>query len=473
MGCCGQHSLNRSVSCTRSVRRISRHRQVSLAVYVCLLKLTALDAIANEEVLATEPHPDNATDLQGPLHSGFGERPEAPDSIFPRLTEWLNQQSEPVKSTAFGYDFRTYYFDRRDSATSKSVAWTAGGQLTYTSGWWRNLALSANYYMSEEFDAPSDKPGSGLLQSNNDNINVLGELNLRLRIPNDNGDMQVRLGRQRLDLPFINKQDIRAVPASHEGITLVRRDSDLDFIVGHLTKFKNYDSDEFLYMSEAAGAPGTDDGVALIGARASVFDNFTVGAINYFGENTFDTFYAEGEYNSTLGSEIDLRVSAQYTHQTSTGNELIGDFSTDTSGLRVALGWRDFVFKVAGTLTSDNFAVQSPWGGTPSYNSVQRLDFDRAGEKSYSFGMSYNVGRWVQGLSGFITLVTGRDAVVAGTTSSLPDRNEYDITLDYKPPGEFWRGLWIRVRANYIDTAGDGEQVREYRAIVNFPIRVL
>ena len=307
----------------RATLKQSRHHLVTFALYAGLLNFAVPHAVANEEVLATEPHPENATDLQGPLQAGFAERPEAPESLFPGATAWVDRQPEPMKGTAFGYDFRTYYFDRRNSATSKSKAWTAGGQLTYTSGWWKNLALKANYYMSEEIEAPSDKPGTGLLQPNNDNINILGELNLRLRIEDENGDMQLRLGRQRLDLPFVNSHDIRAVPASHEGIILGRRDSDLDFIIGHLTKFKDYDSEDFIYMSEAAGAPGTDNGVTLIGARASVFDNFTVGAISYFGENTFDTFYTEGEYYGAIGTDIDFRVSAQYTRQTSNGNELI------------------------------------------------------------------------------------------------------------------------------------------------------
>jgi hypothetical protein len=457
----------------RATLKQSRHHLATLALYASLLNFAAPKATANEEILATIPHPENATDLQGSLQAGFAQRREVPDSLFPGATAWVGRQSEPMKGTAFGYDFRTYYFDRRNSSTSKAKAWTAGGQLTYTSGWWNNLALSANYYSSWAIDAPSDKPGTGLLQPNNDDINVLGELNLRLRISDENGDMQVRLGRQRLDLPFVNKHDIRAVPASHEGITVVRRDSNLDFVIGHLTKFKNYDSQEFVYMSEAAGAPGTDNGLTLIGARASFFDNFTVGAINYFGEDTFDTFYIESEYHDAIGTDIDFRVSAQYTRQTSNGNELIGNFSTDTAGLRFAFGWHDFVFKVARTSTSDDFNVQKPWGGTPSYNSIQRLDFDRAGEESYTFGMSYNAEQWIPGLSGFLTLATGRDAVVPGTSIGLPDRNEYDITFDYKPPGNFWKGLWIRVRANYIDTKGDGENVRDYRVIINFPIRVL
>ena len=53
----------------------------------------------------------------------------------------------------------------------------------------------------------------------------------------------------------------------------------------------------------------------LSGMPIIVVGNITVGAINYFGENTFDTFYTEGEYHGVLGTDIDFRVSAQYTRQ--------------------------------------------------------------------------------------------------------------------------------------------------------------
>ncbi|MGI9288487.1 MAG: OprD family outer membrane porin, partial [Pseudomonadales bacterium] len=176
-----------------------------------------------------------------------------------------------------------------------------------------------------------------------------------------------------------------------------------------------------------------------------------------------------------LGDELDFRVSVQYTRQSSTGDELIGDFNTDSGGVQLALGWQDFIFKVAGTVTSNDFGVQKPWGGTPSYLSIQRLDFDRAGERAYLLGVAYNADRWIKGLSGFATFAFGSDAEVAETGIDLPDRNEFDFTIDYKPKNGILRGFWIRARANFIATEGDDEDIgdiRDFRVIVNYPIRL-
>ena len=77
------------------------------------------------------------------------------------------------------------------------------------------------------------------------------------------------------------------------------------------------------------------------------------------------------------------------------------------------------------------------------------------------------------GLSSFINVVWGSDAENAATGSGLPDRTEYDITIDYKPPKGLFQGFWLRARANYIDIDGDGQDVRDYRLTLNYEIPFL
>lgn len=67
----------------------------------------------------------------------------------------------------------------------------------------------------------------------------------------------------------------------------------------------------------------------------------------------------------------------------------------------------------------------------------------------------------------------GSDAEDPATGAGLPDRTEYDVTVDWKPPTGLLKGLWLRARANYIDIAGDDEDVRDYRVILNYEIPFL
>ena len=98
-------------------------------------------------------------------------------------------------------------------------------------------------------------------------------------------------------------------------------DSSLDYIVGHLTKFNDFDSNDFVHMSEAAGAGGTDKGVTLAGVRFPVNDDFTIGSTYYYGWDTFSTFFVEGTYHRVLAGDLDFRVSGQFTDQRSVGDE--------------------------------------------------------------------------------------------------------------------------------------------------------
>jgi hypothetical protein len=56
---------------------------------------------------------------------------------------------------------------------------------------------------------------------------------------------------------------------------------------------------------------------------------------------------------------------------------------------------------------------------------------------------------------------------------ALPDRTEYDITVDWKPPEGILEGLWVRARYNHIDNVGDGERNRDYRLILNYTLPFL
>ena len=59
------------------------------------------------------------------------------------------------------------------------------------------------------------------------------------------------------------------------------------------------------------------------------------------------------------------------------------------------------------------------------------------------------------------------------TGADLPDRTEYNLTVDYKPPLGLLQGLWLRLRYAQLDIEGDGETVRDIRIIMNYDFPIL
>jgi hypothetical protein len=442
---------------------------------VALLATLAFHQItgAAEYILVESPPPESAGKLQVPIDYAFREKPLSERFLLKGLKERLKDLPPFWRDTRVDFHSRTYAFDRRNSSTDKAEAWTVGGQVEYESGRWNNLGIRAAYYFSSKLHA--DGGDTGLLAPGQKNISLLAEANLSYEFTNTvlKGSV-VRLYRQTLTLPFVNKHDIRMLPAVHEGYTIWRENSSLDYIVGHLTQFKDYDSDDFVSMSEAAGAFGTNKGLTLAGGRISLSDDYSVGAIDYYGWDTFNTFYAEATYHKVLTENLDIRLSSQFTYQSSVGDELVGDFDTTQFGTKGAIAWQGAVVTLAGSITGDDAGIRKPWGGTPSYLSIQRFTFDRANEKALLLGISYNTDYFSsRGLSSFINIAHGFYAKTSSTGADLPERTEYDITVDYKPPDGFLEGLWVRARFNYVDMEDSSDTVRDFRIIVNYTLTLL
>lgn len=461
--------------CGSILGRLVRLSKPLSSCVALLATLTAHQiADASEYIRVESPPPKSADELQDPIDRAFRKKPLSERYFLKGLKEGLKDLPSFWRDTKVGFHFRTYVFDRRNSSTDKSEAWTAGGRVVYESGRWNNFKIRAAYYFTNELD--SDGGDTGLLAPGQKNISRLGEANLSYEFTDTvlEGSV-VRLYRQTLNLPFVNKHDIRMLPAIHEGYMIGRRDnSSLNYVVGHLTKFKDYDSDHFVEMSEAAGAFGTNKGLTIAGARVPLSDDCTVGAIDYYGWDTFNTFYAEATYHKVLTEGLDLRLSGQFTDQRSVGDELVGDFDTTHFAVKGAFAWRGAIITLAGSITDDEADIRKPWGGTPSYLSIQRFDFDRANEKAVLLGLSYNTGYFsALGFSSFINIAHGFDAEDPPTGADLPDRTEYDITVDYKPPHGFLEGLWIRFRYNYVDIEDNDENVRDFRIVVNYTIQFL
>ena len=444
--------------------------RTTLTIAITAATLATGNSHAAEYIDAQSPTANSAVALNGPLAHAFRARPRLVRKALTSWQERLEERAPFWRDTILDFDLRSFDFDRRNSGSDEREAWAVGGRLAYESGRWHNSSVRAALYNSTELSASGGD--TGLLAPGHRNINVIGEANLSYEFDATplKGSV-MRLYRQTLELPYLNKVDIRMLPASHEGYTISRSDSGLDYFAGHITKFKDFDSDEFVHMSEAAGADGTDKGLTALGVNVPISEKLTIGAGDLYGWDTFSTFFAEGSYHTVLRGRLDTRLSAQFTHQHSVRDELVGDFKTHHVAAQAAFGWRSVVLKIGGSITSDNADIRKPWGGSPSYLGLMRSDFDRANEKALLVGLSYSSERL--GLSGYVNVAWGSEAESPATAAPLPDRAEYDITLDWKPPRPPLEGLWIRARYAQLDIQGDGETVRDIRLIINYRIPFL
>ena len=127
------------------------------------------------------------------------------------------------------------------------------------------------------------------------------------------------------------------------------------------------------------------------GARFTPIKALSFGAINYYVPDTWNIFYAEGNYTWPLTDKLGLKLQGQFTEQDSVGGDnLIGSFGTRVGGAQASLSYNNAISGRRFPSRRSRENINSPYGTYPGYLSLIEKDFNRAGEKAWLFGFSYD-----------------------------------------------------------------------------------
>lgn len=445
------------------------------AVLIIVLVFLGASAWAQSEPSIELPPPSSVDEIVTPLEWSF-----APKPVRPRITEWLKGQLKDappfLRDSLLNLHIRSGYFFEEQFDDSKKEAWALGGWLEYRSGWlFDHLGVAATVYTSQPLYAPGDRDGTLMLQAGQDGCTVLGQAYGRIRIWEEN---EFRFFRQAYDTPYLNKNDGRMVPNTFEGYSFHGAFGDekaigaLKYVAGYVSKIKERNENQFVSMSEDAGAD-VDRGTFMAGALFTR-GPWSIGAIDYYTEDTLNIFYAETKRRWKLGGDWGLALGAQLSDQQSVGdNQLTGSpFHTLQGGVSLDVSFRNALLTVAFTSTDADRDMISPWSSYPGFTSCQVRDFNRAGEDALMFKLSYDFKRFVEGLSAYALYTVGTGRRNASTGESLPDENEFDADVQYRFQGEWLKGLTLRFRYGAVHESG-GERIHQVRAFLNYDIPFL
>ena len=421
---------------------------VLVGMFAALLSIVPGVATAQHDVSGAEV---DTADGERPSSTETGQAPL--DESFTRShDEWVRETRRKAwKDTKFDAQIRSYYLDRDKYDGSESEAWALGGSLGFKTGYFRErFALGATGYTSQRLHGPEDKDGTTLLAPGQHGYTVLGELYGELLL---NKDMRLGIGRRGVDTPYLNRNDSRMTPNTFEAITLqgVRGGGEGQAEwrggAGYVDEIKVRNSDEFVSMATAAGAPaGVERGVYVAGANYKKGD-LSIGAIDYYSDDIINIFYTEMKVAQPLGNDLRLQFALQYSDQQSTGDNLLrgADFSSEQWGAKAELGVGSALFSAAHTSAGGDTNMQSPWSSYPGYTSVQIEDFNRDGEDAWMLRAAYNFPS-VKGLSLYGLWVNGSDPQDPGQFA----KDEYDLNLQWTLASGPLKGLMLRLRYAHI-----------------------
>jgi hypothetical protein len=79
-----------------------------------------------------------------------------------------------------------------------------------------------------------------------------------------------------------------------------------------------------------------------------------------------------------------------------------------------------------------------------------------------------------EGVTAYALFVHGWERANPTTKASVPNENEFDVDLQWRPQWDFLKGLWVRTRyANVHQYDGPKDTIHDFRVIVNYDIPLL
>jgi hypothetical protein len=408
------------------------------------------------------------------------ELPDAAGPFTDAIRRAVRGWAPVLADSTLSARFRSYYMYGKLVNNSRREAWAYGGWLRWKSGRLLDrIRFGLGFYTSQPIHAPSNRGGTQLLRPRQRPFSVFGETYAAVELAEGH---ELRLYRQLYDIPYLNKRDNRMTPNSFEaysiqgGLPASGWRPGIQYIAGWVSRIKERNSDRFRSMAEQAGAGDAKRGLAMAGVDLALTPDVTVGVLNHHVPDVLNIFYSRGTWTRRLSDELALSTEVHYTHQRSTGDDLLIGSSFDTYFLAgfVGASYRGATLSFAMSTTSDEQRIRSPYGSRPSPVDRMLRSFDRADEQAWDAALIYSFKEHgLPQLTVFGSYTRGTGARNPETRASLPDQSEVDLTADYHLKRTRLRGLWVRLRGAFVNqSSGSGSQ-NELRIILNYDWPVL
>lgn len=463
------------------MRLIERHRRIAASLATAATLAISAGAAA-QSARDEDPIPSSPLQDLTAIQRVFRPPPPPPLTMFPELREHWKDTPAFLRDSKFDINFRSFYRDAVTNApggVTVNEAWATGGSVAAETGrLFDAVSLGAVLYTSLPVYAPSEYGNTGLLLPNQQGYAVVGQLYGRVHLFDT---LVATVGRYFYDTPFLGPQDNRMTPNTFFGYTLTGtfgsgKDGGPTFRYGGgwIGAIKPRDSFEFQSMARKAGA-NADYGVGVLGGLLT-WGPASIGAIEYYSQDTINIFYTEAMYGVNFGSSLSAIAAAQFVDQRSTGQNLLngGDyFATNQFGTRIELGDERGILTIGYSVVNPSFAIQIPWSANPFYTNALIQTFQRAGEQALTVGLSYvftDIG--MPGVAASVFYFNGWTGSPAAGGPLV--ETEWDFNLEWRPNWKPLQGLWLRARYGTTSLYQNNARTNtdDVRLILNYNVKL-
>jgi len=290
-----------------------------------------------------------------------------------------------------GY-IRAGYQDHDISGDKSYKSDSLGGKLHLETEKYNGISGAVSFYTTNKINN-NDTEGVPFFNSNNKSYSILGEAFLQGVFYNTT----IKLGRQELDTPFADTDDIGMIPNTFEAGVLINKDiPDTTIVLAQVQKWAGVDAqkpEEFTKMYN-------DDSVKTFGISYDGIKDLALSGWYYDlkAKNTDDLddiSYVEAVFASQINS-INYELGLQYAKQSHKNAQ---DAKVKGASLSLGIENTGITLSAAYNKSNDNTA-DNGFGGGPFFTSSEHLTLSEAGTdgKATMYGLEWDAS--VVGLSG-------------------------------------------------------------------------
>jgi len=258
--------------------------------------------------------------------------------------------------------------------------------------------------------------GIPFFDENNENYTTLAEAYLKGTYSNTT----FIIGRQTLETPFADSDDVGMVPNTFEAFTLINKDiPDTTLFFSQIQKWSGVDSATPSRFTKING----NDGVQILGLTYEGVKNTTFSGWFYNINKVATLTYLEANYEGGTDS-LTYGITAQYALQDyddATRSTIYGVSSSlglKSTGLTASIAYNK----------TDGRAAENFFGGGPFVSNAEHHTLSEAGHDGDDILYTLEWDASVIGLEGLV-LTANADVHSNGTKD---DANEYDLIATYK-----------------------------------------
>ncbi len=372
-------------------------------------------------------------------------------------------------------NLRTFYFNRDfiPNASADRVALAQGLRLNFQSGYINNIVgFDASVFAVGKLHGEDDKGKTGTLRtlSNGEQQGYakFGQAFFKVKLGENSG---VNVGRMTLSTPLLDDSDSRTTPSSTQGVYAYTQYQNLNLYAIWSNKGSAKTSQEFRDYTDSNGS---DYSIAIAGGNYKFNSGLDLSFAYGEADNVLSQTYASVSYPIALTERDQLNLNGTAYHGETDGDGAQGGVGSDyrSNLYSLSVQWvRDNKKLSLSYQAVNGDEYQESWDnftnddtGLYSSNSVQVLDFDRAGERSLQARFDYQVPK-VKGLSLMTRYIRGDNI----KRSDGREGKEWERDIEAKYAFQSIKGLSLHLR-NASVRSTEATDLDENRLILNYSV---